>query len=76
MDIDILKKYGSLDIIEFDYLRFKSNNNGLSNKTKYIQEQLYILSKYWWYHEVILVVLKNKAILGSITNRLFKVQLL
>jgi hypothetical protein len=37
---------------------------------------LYILSKYWWYHEVILVVLKNKAILGSITNRLFKVQLL
>jgi adenine-specific DNA-methyltransferase len=46
VDIDILKKYGSLDIIEFDYLRFKSNNNGLSNKTKYIQEQLYILSKY------------------------------
>lgn len=41
-----LEKYGDLELVEFDYLRFKSNNNGESKTKKYIQEQLYILKKY------------------------------
>jgi len=40
----ILSKYGKLEVIEFDYLRFKSNNNGESKTKKHIFEQLYILN--------------------------------
>lgn len=41
----ILKQYGTLEIVEFEYLRFKSNNNGESKTKKHIQEQLYILKR-------------------------------
>jgi adenine-specific DNA-methyltransferase len=43
--ISTLEKYGKIDLVEFDYLRFKSNNNGESKHKKIIQEQLYILKK-------------------------------
>lgn len=43
--ISILGQYGNIELVEFDYLRFKSNNNGDSKHKKYIQEQLYILQK-------------------------------
>ena len=43
--IKILKKAGKVKLIEYDYLRFKSNNNGLSASKKFIKEQLYILKK-------------------------------
>lgn len=43
--INTLVPYGSIELVEFDYLRFKSNNNGQSKHKKYIQEQLYILTK-------------------------------
>lgn len=41
-----LEKYGKVELVEFDYLRFKSNNNGDSKHKKFIQEQLYILQKH------------------------------
>lgn len=40
-----LNKYGNVELIEFEYLRFKSNNNGDSKTKKFIKEQLYILKK-------------------------------
>lgn len=40
-----LNQYGKAEVVEFDYLRFKSNNNGKSKTKKHIQEQLYILKK-------------------------------
>ena len=40
-----LKQFGKVELIEFEYLRFKSNNNGESKTKKFIQEQLYILQK-------------------------------
>lgn len=40
-----LSKYGNVELIEFEYLRFKSNNNGESKTKKFIKEQLYILKK-------------------------------
>ncbi len=43
--LSLLSKYGNIDLVEFDYLRFKSNNNGESKTKKYIKEQLYILEK-------------------------------
>lgn len=43
--ISTLEKYGELELVEFDYLRFKSNSNGESKTKKFIQEQLYILQK-------------------------------
>jgi adenine-specific DNA-methyltransferase len=42
--VSLLSKFGKLNLIEFDYLRFKSNNNGDSANKKYIKEQLYILT--------------------------------
>jgi adenine-specific DNA-methyltransferase len=42
--LKIMQKYGSVKIEEYDYLRFKSNNNGESKHKKYIKEQLYILT--------------------------------
>ncbi len=44
--ISTLEKFGQLELVEFDYLRFKSNSNGESKTKKFIQEQLYILRKY------------------------------
>ena len=43
--IETLKPFGKVDLIEFDYTRFKSNNNGESKHKKMIKEQLYILEK-------------------------------
>ncbi|MBR3940321.1 MAG: DNA adenine methylase [Bacteroidales bacterium] len=42
--ISMLSKYGSVKLEQFQYARFKSNNNGLSKTKKHIYEQLYILS--------------------------------
>ena len=44
--ISALEKYGKVELVEFEYLRFKSNSNGESSTKKFIQEQLYILQKY------------------------------
>lgn len=44
--ISTLKKYGKVELVEFEYLRFKSNSNGESSTKKFIHEQLYILKKY------------------------------
>jgi adenine-specific DNA-methyltransferase len=43
--LSMLSKYGKIELQEFDYLRFKSNNNGESKHKKHIKEQLYILQK-------------------------------
>jgi adenine-specific DNA-methyltransferase len=43
--ISTLEMYGKIELVEFEYLRFKSNNNGKSKTKKFIQEQLYILQK-------------------------------
>ena len=40
-----LEKFGSVKLVEFEYARFKSNNNGLNSAKKHIKEQLYILKK-------------------------------
>jgi adenine-specific DNA-methyltransferase len=40
-----LQAFGQVELIEFNYLRFKSNSNGESSTKKIIQEQLYILTK-------------------------------
>ena len=44
--ISMFSKYGNVVLEEFEYLRFKSNNNGLAKTKKHINEQLYILTKY------------------------------
>lgn len=41
----VLEQFGTVELVEFDYLRFKSNSNGESKTKKFIQEQLYILKK-------------------------------
>lgn len=43
--INMMSKYGSVKLEQFQYTRFKSNNNGLSKTKKHIYEQLYILTK-------------------------------
>jgi adenine-specific DNA-methyltransferase len=43
--IKTLQKYGNVQLVEFDYLRFKSNSNGENKDKKYIYEQLYILKR-------------------------------
>ncbi|WP_373753563.1 DNA adenine methylase [Neisseria weixii] len=44
--LEVLKPYGAMvEMVGFEYLRFKSNNNGDSKHKKYVQEQLYIVSK-------------------------------
>ena len=40
-----LSKYGEVALEEFQYLRFKSNNNGLAKTKKHVNEQLYILKR-------------------------------
>lgn len=41
--INTLSKYGNVTLRQFEYARFKSNNNGLSKTKKNVFEQLYIL---------------------------------
>lgn len=43
--LSILGNFGEVELIEFDYLRFKSNSNGESKTKKFVQEQLYILKR-------------------------------
>ena len=43
--VSILGKYGNVVLEQFEYLRFKSNTNGLSRERKYVYEQVYILTK-------------------------------
>lgn len=42
--LEVLNNLGNTDLVEFDYLRFKSNSNGESSHKKFIKEQLYILT--------------------------------
>lgn len=43
--IETLGKCGSVKLEQFEYARFKSNNNGLAKTKKTVFEQLYILKK-------------------------------
>lgn len=43
--VSTLKPYGKVELVEFDYTRFKSNSNGESKHKKMIKEQLYILQR-------------------------------
>lgn len=43
--INLLSKYGNVKLEQFEYTRFKSNNNGLAKTKKNVFEQLYFLSK-------------------------------
>ncbi len=43
--INMMSKYGLVKLEQFQYARFKSNNNGLAKTKKHIYEQLYILTK-------------------------------
>lgn len=43
--IKALEKYGKVEFEQFEYTRFKSNNNGLSKTKKHVFEQVYILKK-------------------------------
>lgn len=43
--IETLKQYGPVKLEQFEYARFKSNNNGLARTKKTVYEQLYILKR-------------------------------
>lgn len=43
--IAIMSKYGKVTFDQFQYARFKSNNNGLAKTKKTVYEQVYILTK-------------------------------
>ncbi|MFQ3576904.1 MAG: DNA adenine methylase [Cytophagales bacterium] len=43
--LSVLGRFGEVELVEFDYLRFKSNSNGESKTKKIVQEQLYILKR-------------------------------
>ena len=43
--LKLMGEFGSVKLEEFQYTRFKSNNNGLSKTTKHVNEQIYILKK-------------------------------
>lgn len=43
--ISTLSNYGRVSLEEFEHLRFKSHNKGLSKTKKHVLEQLYILEK-------------------------------
>lgn len=43
--IETLKQYGLVKLEQFEYARFKSNNNGLARTKKTVYEQLYILKR-------------------------------
>jgi len=40
--IEVLSKYGIVELIKFKRLRFKSNNSRENKNKKYVQEHLYI----------------------------------
>ena len=42
---ETLQKYSKTKLEQFEYTRFKSNNNGLAKTKKTVFEQLYILEK-------------------------------
>lgn len=44
--ISTLSAYGSVRLEQFEYARFKSNNNGLARTKKTVFEQLYILTRH------------------------------
>ena len=43
--LETLKQYGTVQLEQFEYARFKSNNNGLARTKKTVFEQLYILKR-------------------------------
>ena len=43
--IKILENYGKVTLEQFEYARFKSNNNGIAKTKKTVFEQLYILER-------------------------------
>lgn len=43
--LEMMNSYGVTKLVEFDYTRYKSNNNGVNQNKKYIKEQLYLLSR-------------------------------
>ena len=43
--LETLKQYGTVKLEQFEYARFKSNNNGLARTKKTVFEQLYILKR-------------------------------
>ena len=43
---NLMSKYGKTSLKEYKYLRYKSNNKGISKNKKYVKEQLYILKKH------------------------------
>lgn len=43
--IETLSQYGNVKLEQFEYARFKSNNNGLAKTKKTVFEQLYILKR-------------------------------
>ena len=43
--VEVLSRYGDVEMEQFEYLRFKSNNNGLVSTKRHIWEQLYILRR-------------------------------
>ena len=43
--IETLQRHGNVKLEQFEYARFKSNNNGLAKTKKTVFEQLYILKK-------------------------------
>ncbi len=55
--VEILSKYGSVALEQFQYTRFKSNNNGLSKTKKHVFERLYLNRYYPRFRAVRTVVL-------------------
>lgn len=43
--IETLNQYGTVKLEQFEYARFRSNNNGLARTKKTVYEQLYILKR-------------------------------
>ncbi|AQQ70388.1 Modification methylase FokI [Limihaloglobus sulfuriphilus] len=43
--LSVLSDFGNVELLEFDYLRYKSNNGKSNRNKKYVKEQLYILRK-------------------------------
>lgn len=43
--LEMMKPYGTVELVAFDYMRFKSNNNGTNQHKKCVKEQLYLLSR-------------------------------
>lgn len=43
--LEVMQSFGKVELVEFDYARYKSNNNGANKSKRTIKEQLYLLSK-------------------------------